>query len=171
MICDSDVWQCISFGNTVVMDRQWMKHGLESSSNFFFFFFIELSELTWRLSRKIYRHHLGQDWFLSKAALGKDWWKMCTYSSFFDWLMLSFNFWFALSFWSSILFHLQVYSSIFAVLAHGTSHFADIFLPLEIYCVAAVWQRLVLGSTWTANSSDFLWKFSMIHLGLFPCVI
>lgn len=37
-----------------------------------FFFFIDLSEVSWRLSRKIYRLHLGQDWFLSPAALRKD---------------------------------------------------------------------------------------------------
>lgn len=76
-------------------------------------FFFDLSERTWRLSRKIYRFHLGEDWFLSNAAL----WT--------DWLILSFSF-FSL-FCIYLFFYLPVYSSMF--------HFADIFLCLEIYWI------------------------------------
>lgn len=130
------------------LSQFWKYSGARQTANetwpwvqFQFFFFL-LSCQNWLdiLSRKIYRHHLGQDWFLSTSTLGRDRWKMSILSPL-HWLIDPlFQFSFTLSSRICGEFHLPVYSSIFASLARETAHFAETFLSLQIYCVTTAWK-------------------------------
>lgn len=86
--------------------------------HFFFFYWPVRSELTSEQKDLQAPFRTG---LISVTSSSEE--RLCTYSSLYDWLMLSYSFWFVFSVCILICFHLHLYFSVFAVLTEENSLF------------------------------------------------
>lgn len=105
------------------LDTQWQWTDSEwnialSLPPFFFFYWPVRSELTSEQKDLQAPFRTG---LISVTSSSEE--RLCTYSSLFDWLMLSYSFWFVFSVCILICFHLHLYFSVFAVLTEENSLF------------------------------------------------